>query len=220
MKSSSSAEIVDYYAITLKNFLPIKKLELRGQEPNPTRTNRSGFIGVIAMELPVLSSGSIHAPTFMAGNTTFGRHASIVPQCAERHANLLQKSGLPEGFLQNLLIPHDSWATLIATKPYVWCVINRQRKAGSSVASLAGKNLKPSVLELGGNDAVYFVLEDSDFGLRVRTGHQRRWGKYRTIMCSPQANDCLSTVAEQFINGLKVGWNPFEVGGSMDPKPM
>ena len=45
--------------------------------------------------------------------------------------------------------------------------------AGASVASIAGTNIKKSVLELGGSDA-FIILEDADFDKAARVGAESR----------------------------------------------
>jgi len=157
------------------------------------------------------------APNIMAGNTTLVRHASIVPQCAERIANLLQKSGLPEGVFTNLLIPHEFMATLIAHKAVRGVSLTGSESAGSSVASLAGKNLKPSVLELGGNDA-FIVLEDADLDLAVELAIKGRMANTGQSCVASKRMIVVKPVAEQFINGLKVGLESMKLGDPMDPK--
>jgi len=59
----------------------------------------------------------------MAGNYTLVRHASIVPQCAERFANLLQKEPvLQRGFYKSADSP-EFHGNVNRTQAVPWCVI-------------------------------------------------------------------------------------------------
>ncbi|TWB89689.1 succinate-semialdehyde dehydrogenase/glutarate-semialdehyde dehydrogenase [Synechococcus sp. Ace-Pa] len=212
-----SAEIVDYYAHNAEEFLSNQKLELEGSEAYIQHAPIGVLIGVMPWNFPFYQVVRFIAPNIMAGNTTLVRHASIVPQCAERIANLLQKSGLPEGVFTNLLIPHEFMATLIAHKAVRGVSLTGSESAGSSVASLAGKNLKPSVLELGGNDA-FIVLEDADLDLAVELAIKGRMANTGQSCVASKRMIVVKPVAEQFINGLKVGLESMKLGDPMDPK--
>jgi len=90
---------------------------------------------------------------------------------------LLQKSGLPESFLQILLDPPLNHGNVIAPQKAVRCALQAAGKvAGSSVLSLAGKNLKPSVLELEANDA-FNCAGRCRLGLAVELAIKGRWPK-------------------------------------------
>ena len=97
-------------------------------------------------------------PNILAGNTTIYKHASNVPMCAEQIEKFFLDAGFPEGVYQNIIISGSQSEHILAHK-YVRAVnLTGSETAGSVVGALASKYLKPSVLELGGNDA--FVLAD------------------------------------------------------------
>jgi len=78
--------------------------------------------------------------------------------CAKQIEDWFLATGFPEWVYTNLFIK-ASQSELIISHKYVRGVnLTGSEGAGSAIGALAGKYLKPSVLELGGNDA--FVLAD------------------------------------------------------------
>jgi len=103
-------------------------------------------------------------PNLVAGNVALLKHAENVPGCALAIASLFEQAGLPEGVFTNLFITHEQAAAVIAHPAVRGVTLTGSTRAGRAVASLAGRALKKTVLELGGSDA-YVVLEDADLDL-------------------------------------------------------
>src|SRR5258707_10957835 len=92
------------------------------------------------------------APGLMAGNVGLLKHASNVPQCALAIEDIFRRSGFPEGAFQTLLIGSEAGAGILTDSRVVAAKLTGSQAAGRSVASIAGKQIKPTVLELGGSD--------------------------------------------------------------------
>lgn len=107
------------------------------------------------------------APTLMAGNTILLKHAPITTGCALLIESLFKRVGFQEGTFQTLVLSNDQAAEVIAHPQVVAVTLTGSARAGRAVASLAGKHLKRTVLELGGSDP-YIVLADADLGLAAR----------------------------------------------------
>lgn len=114
----------------------------------------------------------------MAGNTVMVKHAANVPQCAEAIAQLFSDCGLPSDFYTNLFIPTDFVEDIISDTRVQGVSLTGSEQAGAAVASLAGKHLKRSVLELGGNDP-FIVLEDADAEEVAKLAVKGRMGKMK-----------------------------------------
>lgn len=100
-------------------------------------------------------------PALMAGNTVLLKHASNVSDCALGIAQVFVDAKVPAGLLQTLLITAREVPALIADPRISAVTLTGSTAAGRAVAALAGAELKPCVLELGGSDA-YLILEDAD----------------------------------------------------------
>ncbi len=97
-------------------------------------------------------------PNIFAGNTTVYKHASNVPLCGAMIQELFHRAWFPDWVYTNIYI-EASQSEYVLSNPYVaWVNLTWSEGAWSVIGSLAGKYLKPSVLELWGNDP--FVLLD------------------------------------------------------------
>lgn len=112
-------------------------------------------------------------PAIMAGNTILLKHAENVPQCGEVIEKLFLESGFPDGVFFNLQIDHEQAAKVIEFDGVQGVSLTGSDRAGKSVAQNAGKNLKRTVLELGGSDP-FIVLADADIEKAAEIGVKAR----------------------------------------------
>lgn len=114
------------------------------------------------------------APNAIAGNVVILKHASSVPQCAAAIVDLMREAGLPEGVWQNVYATHEQVARIVGDPRVRGVTLTGSAGSGAKIASLAGKALRKTVMELGGSDA-FIVLPEVDLDAAVAAGVQGRF---------------------------------------------
>jgi len=116
-------------------------------------------------------------PNILAWNTQIYKHSSNVPMIAIKIEELFVKAGFPAWVYTNVFVSSSLSEHIISHKYIAWVNLTGSEAAGSAVWSLAWKYLKPSVLELGWNDA-FIVLENSNLDKVIElavNGRTRNW---------------------------------------------
>ena len=156
-----SATILDYYADNAPRFLAKKSLDSTVGEAWVELQPIGVLMGVEPWNYPYYQLVRFVGPSFALGNTILMKHAAGVPQCALAFDQLLRDAGAPDGAYTNLFLSTDQVSKLIEDPRVQGVALTGSEKAGESLAAQAGKQLKKSTMELGGNDA-FIVLEDFD----------------------------------------------------------
>lgn len=163
------AQIARYYADNAERFLaPVKYPSELGEawvEHHPIGV----LMAVEPWNFPYYQLMRVFAPNFAAGNPVVSKHASIVPHCASVFEELVNEAGAPDGAWANLFISSGQVADIIADDRIVGAAMTGSEGAGSAIAAQAGKHLKKSTLEMGGND-VFVVLDDADMDKALKDG--------------------------------------------------
>ncbi|MGD7034370.1 NAD-dependent succinate-semialdehyde dehydrogenase [Methylotuvimicrobium buryatense] len=118
-------------------------------------------LGILPWNAPIWLAFRFCAPALMAGNTCLMKHDPHVPACAEAIARIFEQAGAPTGLLQNLPLSNADVEAVIRDPRVQAVSLTGSDRAGSFVAAIAGAEIKPVVLELGGSDPC-IVLSDAD----------------------------------------------------------
>ncbi|MYS19357.1 succinate-semialdehyde dehydrogenase / glutarate-semialdehyde dehydrogenase [Streptomyces sp. DvalAA-14] len=109
-------------------------------------------LAVMPWNFPLWQVVRFAAPALMAGNVGLLKHASNVPQTALYLGDLFHRAGFPVGCFQTLLIGSDAIEGVLRDPRVAAATLTGSEGAGRAVAAIAGDEIKPTVLELGGSD--------------------------------------------------------------------
>jgi succinate-semialdehyde dehydrogenase/glutarate-semialdehyde dehydrogenase len=178
-------------------------------EDYPTDADRSWVsyepvgvvLAVMPWNFPLWQVFRFAAPALMAGNAVLLKHSPNTSGSALACQDLLSRGGLPDGLFTTLLVAEpDVPATterLIADPRVGAVTITGSERAGSAVGSIAGREIKPSVLELGGSDP-FIVLADADLPRVATMAVKGRFLNGGQSCISPKRFIVEAAIAEEF----------------------
>lgn len=155
-------------------------------------------------------------PALMAGNVTLLKPAPNTLACGLAIAEAFRSVGFPEGVFQCLIVDVDVIENLLADDRVGMVTLTGSERAGSSVASLAGRNIKKSVLELGGSDA-FIVLADADIEQAAKAAVQSRMGNAGQVCIAAKRFLVEKSVKADFTARVKIGIEAIRQGDPTDP---
>lgn len=155
------ASICDYYADHGPQMLKPQLIESNLGNAYYLKQATGVIMACEPWNFPLYQVIRVFAPNFIVGNPILLKHAHNVPGSAALTAKIIKQAGAPEGSLINLYPSYNQLDQIIADPRIQGVALTGSERGGASVAENAGKNLKKSTMELGGNDA-FIVLDDAD----------------------------------------------------------
>jgi len=156
-----AAWCAEHYADHAEEYLKKEYIESDATKSYVQYLPLGPVLGVLPWNSPFWLASRFYAPALMAGNTCLMKHDSHVPKCAEYITKAFEDAGVPEGVFQNLVITSASIEKVLRHDAVKAVSVTGSDFAGSKIASIAGSEIKPSVMELGGSDPSV-VLSDAD----------------------------------------------------------
>lgn len=201
----------EYYAGHAEEFLKDEKILSDASESFICYQPLGTILAVMPWNFPFWQVFRFAAPSIMAGNVAILKHSSNVPQCAVAIEKIFMDAGFPKGVFQTVLVGSVKVEKLIGHPVIKATTLTGSEKAGSEVAMISGKNIKKSVLELGGSDP-FIVLKDADLDhasdmavkARMINAGQSCIAAKRFIIASEVYDEFLSKMQEHMMK-LKMG---------------
>jgi len=173
-------------------------------------------LAVMPWNFPMWQVIRFAAPALMAGNVGLLKHASNVPQTALIIEDLFRRAGFPDGVFQTLLVGSGAVARIIEDPAVRAVTITGSEAAGRSVAAIAGRAIKKSVLELGGSDP-FVVLPSADLERAISVGVTARIQNNGQSCIAAKRFIVHGDVYDRFEQGYVEAMARLSVGDPMDP---
>jgi succinate-semialdehyde dehydrogenase / glutarate-semialdehyde dehydrogenase len=175
------------------------------------------ILAVMPWNFPFWQVFRFAAPALAAGNVGLLKHASNVPQCALAIEDIFRRAGFPEGCFQTLLIDTDRVQRIIEDPRVAGVTLTGSNAAGSAVGSAAGKQIKKSVLELGGSDP-FIVTPTANLDAASGTAVKARIINNGQSCIAAKRFIVVGSIADEFEHRLVAGMQSLQVGDPLDPK--
>jgi succinate-semialdehyde dehydrogenase/glutarate-semialdehyde dehydrogenase len=188
----------DYYADSAEGFLAVQPRETDAKKSYVRFEPLGIVLAVMPWNFPFWQVFRFAAPALMAGNAGVLKHASNVPRCALQIEEVFREAGFPRGLFSTALIESSAVAGLIDDPRIVAVTLTGSELAGSKVAERAGREIKKTVLELGGSDP-FIVLEDADLNVAANVAADARLVNSGQSCIAAKRFIVVEAVAEKFI---------------------
>ncbi|MFN2578380.1 MAG: NAD-dependent succinate-semialdehyde dehydrogenase [Pyrinomonadaceae bacterium] len=167
------AFVCRYYAENAERHLAPESVQTEGTQSFVHFQPLGVVLAVMPWNFPFWQVFRFAAPALMAGNVGLLKHASNVPQCALAIEEIFSRADFPAGAFQTLLVGSDAVRELLEDSRVAAATLTGSEPAGRSVGSIAGQQIKKTVLELGGSDP-FIVMPSADFDAAVSTAVKAR----------------------------------------------
>ena len=210
-----SAGACEYYADHAIDYLRDSAIATEAKRSYVTYEPLGCVFAVMPWNFPIWQVFRFLAPGLMAGNVAVLKHATNVPRCADAIARVLREAGVPEGVFGVLHIDNEMAGKVIADPRVKAVTLTGSDRAGRSVASTAGRNLKKCVMELGGSDP-FVVLDDADLDVTIPAAISSRFGNAGQTCIAAKRFIVTPGIAQAFVQRFVEAAAKLAVGDPMD----
>src|SRR5215208_611297 len=221
-EAEKCALVCRYYADHAERHLADQVVETNARKSYVHFQPLGPVLAVMPWNFPFWQVFRFAAPALMAGNVGLLKHASNVPQCALAIEDIFARAGFPKGAFQTLLIGSDAVEGILNDQRVVAATLTGSEPAGRSVAAIAGKQIKATVLELGGSDP-FIVMPSANLEEAVTTAVKARTINNGQSCIAAKRFIVAAEIYDEFerrfvedMRGLKIG-DPMEESTDIGP---
>lgn len=210
-EAEKCAWVCEYYANHAGRFLQPEHIATEHKSTTIYYQPLGTILQVMPWNFPFWQVFRFAAPALMAGNVTLLKHASNVLGCAKVIEEIFKEAGFPEHVFQHIIPDNDQVEKVLAQDAVQGVALTGSVGVGKIIGRLAGKNLKTSVLELGGSDP-FVVLKDADLPKAAKIAVQSRMHNSGQTCISAKRFIVEAPVAQEFLRLVKKEMKALVVG--------
>ncbi len=162
------AWLCEYYAENAPCFLEDKIVGTPASKSYVSYQPMGPILAIMPWNFPFWQVFRVAVPNILSGNIILLKHAPSVPGCAVAIDDIFFKAGFPEDVIIPLYADIPKMERIVSSTAVQGVSLTGSTRAGTSVAQLAGKYIKKSVLELGGSDP-FIILRDANIADAAET---------------------------------------------------
>ena len=216
-EAEKCAWVCRYYAENAERHLADEIVQTNAKQSYVRFQPLGPVLAVMPWNFPFWQVFRFAAPALMAGNVGLLKHASNVPQCALAIEDIFRRAGFPEGAFQTLLIGSKKVEDILNDPRVVAATLTGSEPAGSSVASICGKQIKKTVLELGGSDP-FIVMPSANLAEAVTTAVKARTINNGQSCIAAKRFIVAAEIYDQFERGFVDQMKSLTVGDPLEEK--
>ncbi|WP_434587381.1 NAD-dependent succinate-semialdehyde dehydrogenase [Streptomyces sp. A5-4] len=210
-----AASILEYYAQHGPDFAAAEPLDVEEGEAYLVSEPLGVLLGVMPWNFPLYQVVRFAGPNLVLGNTVLVKHAGICPQSALALEELFRDAEAPEGVYTNLFVSHEEISRIIDSPVVRGASLTGSERAGAQVAERAGRNMKPSLLELGGSD-VFIVLDREGLERTIGAAVAGRMANTGQSCVASKRFIVLEDVYDDFVDGMRREFQALRPGDPAD----
>ena len=214
-EAEKCASVCRYYAENAERHLADEIVETNATKSYVCFQPLGVVLAIMPWNFPFWQVFRFAAPALMAGNVGLLKHASNVPQCALAIEDIFRRAGFAEGAFQTLLIGSDEVQRVLEDPRVAAATLTGSEPAGRSVAGIAGKQIKKTVLELGGSDP-FIIMPSADLETATATAVKARTINNGQSCIAAKRFIVHAQIYEEFENGFVAAMKALRVGDPMN----
>jgi succinate-semialdehyde dehydrogenase/glutarate-semialdehyde dehydrogenase len=172
-------------------------------------------LAVMPWNFPFWQVFRFAAPALMAGNVGLLKHASNVPQCALAIEDIIRRAGFPADVFQTLLVGSAAVERILNDPRVKAVTLTGSEPAGIAVAEQAGRQIKKTVLELGGSDP-FLVMPSANLDRAVKAAVLARVINNGQSCIAAKRFIVHAGIAGEFQHRFVAGMEALRVGDPLD----
>lgn len=209
------AQLCDYYAKNATELLKDEIVDIGTEKSYVTFEPLGVIFGIMPWNFPFWQVFRFAIPAMYAGNVCVLKHASNVPKSALEIENIFLEAGFPENVFNTLLIESKTAMQILKEELVDGVSFTGSTGAGAKIGKLAGKGIKPVVLELGGSDP-FIVLEDANIERAAQAAVKSRFLNAGQSCTAAKRLIVVEDIVADFIESFELKVKKLKIGDPMD----